>query len=117
MSKQTDFNFGFNVDDPPPHDNDDDPAMLPKEIDVDDLVDFIRGELKQLNQRIRERVKAHGSNIQWNDERRGGSIPRSEILEEGNKNRGRNLRDIQNGDWDELQRALENTRKRGRGKN
>src|ERR1700678_2220722 len=99
MSKQTDFNFGFNVDDPPPHENDDDPAMLPKEIDVDYLVDFVRGELKQLNQRIRERVKAHAEGIQRNDEGRGGSISQREILEEGNENRGRNLRDVSNGDW------------------
>jgi hypothetical protein len=110
MSKQTDFNFGFNVDDPPPHDNDDDPAMLPKEIDVDYLVDFVRGELKQLNQRIRERVKAHAENIQWNDEGRGRTISRRELLEEGNENRGRNLGDISDRDWDQLQRALKNSR-------
>jgi hypothetical protein len=116
--KQTDFNFGFNVDDPPPHaEDDDDPAMLPREVDVDYLVDFVRSELKQLNQRIRERVKAHGKDIQWNDERRGGSIPRSEVLEEGNENRRRNLRDVSNGDWHQLQRALENAGKRKRRKN
>jgi hypothetical protein len=127
------YHFGFDLTSPPrcpfcnaQHDGgqdyclpevDDDPNMLPHEIDVDWLVDFVKTELRELNQKIRERVENHDtSDIQRNHEGRGGTIPRRGILEKGSENRGRNLGDVQNRDWDELQRALENTRNNKRRK-